>query len=100
MVFQKYTLWPHMRVYDNVAFGLKLRRQPAAEIKRKVYEALEMVGLRLDVPGKAVSGINSRAASSSASPWRRALVLEPAVLLLDEPLSNLDARLRHAHCGE
>ncbi len=65
MVFQKYTLWPHMRVYDNVAFGLKLRRQPAAEIRRKVHEALEMVGL--PDAGKRYRA-NSPAASSSASP--------------------------------
>jgi putative spermidine/putrescine transport system ATP-binding protein len=91
MVFQKYTLWPHMRVYDNVAFGLKLRRQPAAEIKRKVYEALEMVGLP-DAGGRYPNQLSGGEQQRIA--LARALVLEPAVLLLDEPLSNLDARLR------
>jgi len=91
MVFQKYTLWPHMRVWDNVAFGLKLRRQPAVEIERKVRGALEMVGLPeagTRYPNQLSGGEQQRIALA------RALVLEPAVLLLDEPLSNLDARLR------
>jgi putative spermidine/putrescine transport system ATP-binding protein len=91
MVFQKYTLWPHMRVWDNVAFGLKLRHQPSAEIDRKVREALEMVGLPeagARYPSQLSGGEQQRIALA------RALVLEPAVLLLDEPLSNLDARLR------
>lgn len=91
MVFQKYTLWPHMRIWENIAFGLKLRRMPQATIARKVGEALEMVGLpdtAARYPNQLSGGEQQRIALA------RALVLEPKVLLLDEPLSNLDARLR------
>jgi len=90
MVFQSYALYPHMSVYDNMAFGLKLRKTPKAEIDRRVKEAADILGLQ-DLLGrkpKALSGGQQRVAVG------RAIVREPAVFLMDEPLSNLDAKLR------
>ncbi|MFN8494618.1 MAG: ABC transporter ATP-binding protein [Caldilineaceae bacterium] len=91
MVFQKFTLWPHMKVYDNIAFGLRLRRMPSKEIDRKVSGALELVGLKTygnRYPSQLSGGEQQRVALA------RAIVLEPKILLLDEPFSNLDALLR------
>lgn len=91
MVFQKFTLWPHMKVYDNIAFGLRLRRMPNNEIDKKVNGALEMVGLKTygnRYPAQLSGGEQQRVALA------RAIVLEPKILLLDEPFSNLDALLR------
>ncbi len=91
MVFQSYALWPHMSVYDNVAFGLVERRVARGEIKRRVGEALSLVGLTDYAqrrPNQLSGGQQQRVALA------RTIVIEPQVLLLDEPLSNLDKKLR------
>ena len=91
MVFQNYALWPHMRVYDNVAYGLRVRRLPEDEIRRRVMRVLDMMGIRHlanRYPSELSGGQQQRVALA------RAIVVEPDVLLLDEPLSNLDAQLR------
>ena len=91
MVFQSYALYPHMTVYDNMAFGLKLRKMPKDEIDRRVKEAADILGLGnlLDRKPKALSGGQRQRVAVG-----RAIVREPAVFLMDEPLSNLDAKLR------
>ncbi len=91
MVFQSYALYPHMSVYDNMAFGLKLRKTPKDEIDRRVKDAAETLGLAhlLDRKPKALSGGQRQRVAVG-----RAIVREPAVFLMDEPLSNLDAKLR------
>jgi len=91
MVFQSYALYPHMSVYDNMAFGLKLRKTPKEEIDRRVKEAADILGLSnlLDRKPKALSGGQRQRVAVG-----RAIVREPAVFLMDEPLSNLDAKLR------
>ncbi|MEN6372477.1 MAG: sn-glycerol-3-phosphate ABC transporter ATP-binding protein UgpC [Armatimonadota bacterium] len=91
MVFQNYALYPHMTVYDNMAFGLKLRKVPKPEIKRRVQEAADLLGLGelLDRKPKQLSGGQRQRVALG-----RAIVREPKVFLMDEPLSNLDAKLR------
>jgi multiple sugar transport system ATP-binding protein len=91
MVFQSYALYPHMSVYDNLAFGLKLLKTPKQEIKRRVEEAAKILDLErfLDRKPKALSGGQRQRVALG-----RAIVREPAAFLMDEPLSNLDAKLR------
>lgn len=91
MVFQNYALYPHMTVYDNMAFGLKLRKTPKSEIEKRVKEAASMLELEalLDRKPKMLSGGQRQRVAMG-----RAIVREPKVFLMDEPLSNLDAKLR------
>ena len=91
MVFQNYALYPHMTVYDNMAFGLKLRKTPKAEIEKRVNEAARILAIEnlLDRRPKALSGGQRQRVAMG-----RAIVREPQVFLMDEPLSNLDAKLR------
>lgn len=99
VVFQSYALFPHMTVHDNVAFGLQMRKVPAAELKRKVSETLDLVHLAAFAqryPSELSGGQKQRVAMA------RALVIQPPVLLLDEPMGALDAKLREEcrlNCG-
>lgn len=91
MVFQSYAVWPHMSVFENVAYGLRIRREPTADVERKVGEALKLVGLDgfADRYGTELSGGQQQRVALA-----RAVVTSPRLLLFDEPLSNLDAGLR------
>jgi iron(III) transport system ATP-binding protein len=97
MVFQNYAVWPHKTVFENVVFGLRVRRVPTAEARTQVDKALELVnltGLAERYPNELSGGQQQRVALA------RSLVVEPNILLLDEPLSNLDAKLRERMRGE
>ena len=91
MVFQSYALYPHLTVYDNIAFGLKLKKMPKEEIDKRVQNAAQVLGLEsfLDRKPRALSGGQRQRVAMG-----RAIVREPAAFLMDEPLSNLDAKLR------
>ncbi len=97
MVFQSYALYPHMSVYDNMAFGLKLRKMPKDEIEKRVKKAADILGLQgyLDRKPKALSGGQRQRVALG-----RAIVRDAKVFLMDEPLSNLDAKLRVAMRAE
>src|ERR1044072_7030368 len=93
MVFQNYALYPHMTVFENLAFGLKLHKVPKEERQRRVEDAMRVLGrteLKKRRPGQLSGGQRQRVAMG------RAMVREPAAFLMDEPLSNLDAKLRVA----
>ena len=92
MVFQSYALWPHLSVAQNVAFGLEERRLPRERVRAKVAEVLDLVGLS-DLGGRRPAQLSGGQQQRVA--LARTLAIEPRVLLLDEPLSNLDAKLRH-----
>jgi multiple sugar transport system ATP-binding protein len=97
MVFQNYALYPHMSIYDNIAFGLKVRKTPKGEIDRRVRDVARVLGLEgliASRPRQLSAGQRQRVAMG------RAIVRHPAVFLMDEPLSNLDARLRVQMRGE
>ena len=91
MVFQSYAIWPHMTVFENVAYGLRVRKQPSAELTQNVHRVLDLVQMRqyADRPASKLSGGQQQRVAVA-----RAIAFSPGVLLFDEPLSNLDAKLR------
>lgn len=97
MVFQSYAIWPHMTVFENVAFPLTMQRSSKADTRRRVLETLELVGLEefADRGASMLSGGQMQRVALA-----RSVVMQPSIMLLDEPLSNLDARLRHRLRGD
>ncbi|GEK79096.1 ABC transporter ATP-binding protein [Agrococcus baldri] len=97
MVFQSYAIWPHMTVFENVAFPLTMQRTGKADARRRVMETLELVGLAefADRGASKLSGGQMQRVALA-----RSVVMQPSIMLLDEPLSNLDARLRHRLRGD
>jgi len=91
MVFQSYAIWPHMTVFDNVAYPLRIRRRPADEIRRRVGETLALLSMN-DLSERQATALSGGQQQRVAI--ARALVFEPSILLMDEPLSNLDSQLR------
>lgn len=97
MVFQSYAIWPHMTVFENVAFPLRMQRVRKAEIRRRVMETLELVGLE-EFAERGASMLSGGQMQRVA--LARSVVMQPSIMLLDEPLSNLDARLRQRLRGD